>query len=659
MSVPFYLQRLNNDKSEYHPDRLLNTWNTAENPDEYKSSLVVSNDSWDKADLQYLAARNMEHIANAQPAPSSQRPSAWKDNIDYTKGYNSDIEDKFRSNHDYLGLADYLSHFRMGNLQDQRAYENEISQLRRYGRQYNAIHSKANTEQSNAISFLESFNDGNVDGIDPNNTFKQQYSEAISGLGRNVVKNIYGGIEGFGNKDASTITVSFNDKHVRYGLWGLGADWMYPDDEDEDQFVKFAQETGYDASTIMNMLGENAVSTIEGKTVINVPKSNIKGIKFLTQVRDWCNKNGRTVDDVQYASYGPDNNLINDNTLDIGLQIQGVSSLLDRANKSKADVERAIGAGKNIVSTTVLPYMNERQMQLKQYVDNGIIDDAKYTSMLKADNEIYENLLLAADFSQLDIYTTANNDNPGDRTLRKMEDNLERGALKDYINNAMSEDRVSWRAGISGGEYGTYLEINAVDEKGKIITDKDDSRRGMTIFIPGLFTESIQQAFNASTQGKTVAEFNSMQMYGYEYSLSNGNVISNVGNYGARLYDKNTNTYRDITREEAQTMLHQDIIIEDASKNIRNRAFNLDGTRRAGYDPTVDAKKIAIAAVNELYPSRPVEELDVAAWNPSKEDAAMRKASGDIDKDFKSQQAYAIYSQLMSNIYKLLNINNR
>ena len=32
---------------------------------------------------------------------------------------------------------------------------------------------------------------------------------------------------------------------------------MYPDDEDEDQFVKFAKETGYDASTIMNMLGEN------------------------------------------------------------------------------------------------------------------------------------------------------------------------------------------------------------------------------------------------------------------------------------------------------------------------------------------------------------------------------------------------------------------
>ena len=652
MSVPFYLQRPEEDNI-------------------FEYSRTVDEASFDRANkinsFRGLMYNNWNSVINHRPAPKT-RPSSWKDTIDYTKGYDEQIEDKYRAEHDYLGLADYLSHFRMSNLQEQRAYENEIAQLKRYGRQYNAIQGSATREQKDAISFLEDFDNGNIDSLNSENEFKRSYEEAVSTLGRTISRyqspGNYGGIVGFGDKDAATITVSFNDKHVSYGLWGLGSNIpvfnLLMDrlslDKDENQFNKFAHETGYDLETIKRLLGDNAISFNEGNTVISVPKTNLNGIKLLTQIREWCNETGRTLDDVQYASYDSNSNLINDNTIDIGLQLQGLSSLLNRANKNRDDVKNKIGAGNNIVSTTVLPYMNERQMQLKRAVDNGLIDDAKYTSMLKADNEIYENLLLATDFSQLDIYTTANNEIAGDRTLRRMDDNLERGALKDYINNAISEDRVSWRAGISGGEYGTYIEVNAVDDKGKFVTDKDDSRRGMTIFIPGLFTESIQQAFNASTQGKTVAEFNSMQKYGYEYTLSNGNVISNVNNNDAKLYDKDTRTERYISREEAQNMLHQDIIIEDAARNIRNRAFNLDGTPRAGYDPKIDAKKIAIAAANELYPGSPVEENDIAVWNPSSNDIAKRRAAGNIDKDYKAQQAYNIYSELMNSIYKLLNV---
>lgn len=80
---------------------------------------------------------NNSHEINA--APSKQRPSSWKDSINYYNGYDSAIEDKFRAEHDYLGLADYLSNFRMDNPQKQRAFENEIDQIRRYGREYNAM----------------------------------------------------------------------------------------------------------------------------------------------------------------------------------------------------------------------------------------------------------------------------------------------------------------------------------------------------------------------------------------------------------------------------------------------------------------------------------------------------------------------------------------
>lgn len=611
-----------------------------------------------QTELQARFNANMEHLYNAQPTPSRERPSSWKDNINYNNGYDSSIEDKYRAERDYLGLADYLSHFRMGTIQDQRAYENEIAQIRRYGREYNAIHAHASREQSDAISFLEAYDSGNIDNIDDTNPLKEQYNNVIKGLGTYVNdRGIFGEqleypiIE---DEEASTISVSFNNKHVSRGLWGVGPDWMSAD-KDENQFNKFVQDTGYGLSDIRTILGENAISNKDGRLIIDIPKSNLQGIKLLTEIRKWYNETGRTDDDVQYTSYGPDKKIISDLTNSIGRQIQGLSDWLDGVNSRKEEVMQSIAGQEVVNSTTVLPYMNERQMNLNRMRNAGLIDDTKFSAALKADNEIYENLIGATAFSQLKIYTDIGN-TLGDEKLREMSDNKERGALKDYIRNAIRENRVQWNAAISNGQYGTYLVIKPEDDKGDLITEGDDARRGATIFIPGLFTKSVQNAFDSSTQGKTVAEFNSMQLYGYERTLTNGDIVRNVSNYGAEVYNHETGEWATRSREEAQNMIHQDIIVEDAARNIRNRAFNLDGTQRAGYDPKVDAKKIAIAAANELYPGSPVEENDIAAWNPSSSDIAKRRAAGNIDKDYKAQQAYNIYSELMNSIYKLLNV---
>ena len=670
MPVPFYLQRPTDEPKESFLGEPGSAWNTYENKNKYNSSRLVSEASFDKgnkeAALAEHFARGMERIVNAQPAPSRQRSSSWKDSIDYSNGYNSKVEDKFRAEHDYLGLADYLSHFRMGNIQDQRAYETEIAQIRRYGREYNAVHGHATKEQSDAISFLEAFDSGSIDGLDPQNKTKGNYEGALSILGKTEFTNapiipssmMRAPLQTeYGEDEASTISVSFNNKHVSYGLWGFGPDWMSKD-KDEHQFNKFAQDTGYGLSDIKAILGENAISNKDGRLVIDIPKSNIRGIKLLTEIRKWCNETGRTVDDVQYASYGPDSRLINDDTVQIGGQIQNISNLLERTNASKDNVMQSIAGQETVNSTTVLPYMNERQMQLNRLRKAGLIDDAKFTSALKADNEVYENLIAATAFSQFQIYTDMNNEF-GDENLREMTDNRERGKLKEYIRNAIRENRVKWNAALSNGRYGTYLVVLPEDNKGDFVDEEGDARRGATIWIPGLFTKSAQNAFDSSTQGKTVAEFNSMQQYGYERTLNNGDIVRNVGNNGAEVYNHETGEWSMRTREEAQNMIHQDIIVEDASRNIINRAFDNKGEKRVGYKPEDDAKKIAIAAVNELYPSRPVEELDVEAWNPSKEDAARRKAESDAYKDEKAYQAYVIYTQLMDNIYRLLNINKK
>ena len=71
---------------------------------------IINTDNKNAA-LNELYYKNMERVRQ-QKVPKTL-PSSWKDNIDYNKGYSSEIEDKFRSEHDYLGLADYLSKFKI------------------------------------------------------------------------------------------------------------------------------------------------------------------------------------------------------------------------------------------------------------------------------------------------------------------------------------------------------------------------------------------------------------------------------------------------------------------------------------------------------------------------------------------------------------------
>lgn len=599
----------------------------------------------------------VNHIPFSEPT----KPASWKDNIDYSQ-YDEEIENKFRNEHDYLGLADYLEKFRMDNLIDQRQYESEIAQIRRYGRQYNAMTENATDSQIQSLAFSEAFDSGNIDGLDKDNERKKQYASVIKNLGKTVDLDYIGAVGPIvGDDEASTISITFNNKHVSYGLWGFGPDWMAKD-SNKNQFTEFLNDNEYTEEDLRNLLGEENISRKDGKVTININKDDLGAIKFFTKVREWCNDTGKNTDDVSYASYDRDNKLISDNTEIIGSQIQNVSTLLNDIERDKEDVLANTTSEEQIWSTNALPYMNERQMQLKNLLDNGVISGEVYNAQMKADNDVYSNLLYAADFSKYKVYGFYNTEADEDEENKGKNlvefDNYQRSDMAARVKSALEEGRVTWRAAISNGKYGTLLTIAPKrNDKGELLYDEGDARNGGTFFIEDMFTKSVQNAFDSSTQGKTVAEINSMQQYGYEYKLNNGNVLSNVGNNGARLYDNTTKTYRDISREEAHDMLHESIIEEDASRNIRNRMFNLDGTIRRGYDYETAAKKIAIAGANEIYSSHPVEDNDV--WYPSPAEQAKRQAEGNIDKDYTRQRALDLYSTIMNNIYKLINTSSR
>ena len=121
MPVPFYLDRARSEE------------NTSANF--LQQNRIVDNDIVRRNNAQAVASsinnflvQNIEAVRNARRAPQ-RLPSDWTASIDYSKGYNPKDEDRFRKEHRYLELADYLSHFRMDTPMEQRKYLNFVDMV--------------------------------------------------------------------------------------------------------------------------------------------------------------------------------------------------------------------------------------------------------------------------------------------------------------------------------------------------------------------------------------------------------------------------------------------------------------------------------------------------------------------------------------------------
>lgn len=147
--------------------------------------------------------------------------------------------------------------------------------------------------------------------------------------------------------------------------------------------------------------------------------------------------------------------------------------------------------------TTILPFMNERQKQLRDLLNKGQIGYSKYKEMLDSDNSVYENLLISTDLSRFEVYTDAYNTD-GSTTLRELTEGIKRKELRDIIQIAISEKRAKWNPAISGEKYGTYITIIPKAENGEI----KGINRGMAIFIVGLFENSVKNAFDCVNNTK-------------------------------------------------------------------------------------------------------------------------------------------------------------
>ena len=430
------------------------------------------------------------------------------------------------------------------------------------------------------------------------------------------------------------------------------------EDEKKDQFDDFLNYSGYTINNIKDILGEGNISKIDGKYVLSVDNSNLKGIKLLTDISKWQLDNNKNKGvafvedaDVAYGALDINGDSVQTN-VDPGFVIQNVKSLLDEATIKQEEVINNVETPSFDIQ--ISPYMNEYQAQIDAAMRSGAISFDEGKKRIEEDNKTYVSLIVGEGLSKYDIYTDDPKFDPSEETndnFHIIENNADKSKIRREIANASRENRLVLNSGISGGQYGTFIVILDKDEKGELTYDEDgNANQGKRYFIPGLFSDSVQTAFNASTQGKTVQEYNSLQQYGYEYNLRNGQTMVGLGNNIVRVFNEDKSNYTDYGREEAYKLLHESILEEDAVSTLKVKLFNLDGSVRKGYDYESDVQNLAVIGANEIYSDygNPVTVDEV--FNNK-----VDKTNSDIYTDYKREKAYEMYNYIMSDIFKLLN----
>ena len=145
-----------------------------------------------------------------------------------------------------------------------------------------------------------------------------------------------------------------------------------------------------------------------------------------------------------------------------------------------------------------------------------------------------------------------------------------------------------------------------------------------------------------------------MQQYGYEYELPNGDTIMGLGNNGALYKNKANNQTREINREEVKKYIEESIVVEQGATSIENRMYNTDGTLRRGYDPKVDAMKLAVQMIND----QEGEQFTIDdVFNPDGTIKINKEDSNRI-RDEHISKAGDVYQMIITRIFNTLKSDN-
>mgnify|MGYP003251657555 FL=1 len=616
------------------------------------------------------------------------------------------IYDKFISNGDFVGAANYLSRAHFSDPVKQQMVNQTIKSLRTDGRRIQGIMSHADDTQKAAYSFLNAVNNNNVlpglnNGIDSEgnrrkstNRFSKAYSDALRNLGSTI------------NTDAEGISIKFGGKTEKRTLFGI--DWLAKDVEyNDDAFNDMLKRTHLTKEALIKAGAKIKVQN--GQYILDISKRSSLFNKIYDGIRNI--KNDKGLYRFQIAGIDAKGNIIKNNesrrpasAMERGeLKHQGIyvatrvgassspieesdgyyfnpsglmlinfeapAKAIESANQTIRPVKGMSGDGSGVstVSSMILPFNSARRKQISDALNTGRLNTELANALVKENGNAILNGLMNADFTQYEMYVT-DEENPDDHTTvrHSVDTSNEKANIQDLLRAAIAsgkfdpETQVS--LGMQGNQTGYVITIpTKVDENtgtGNRIEDiKQNSRQ---IFIPDFMNGEAEKLFSQNSQTRAMKELASMEMYNYPVDIPQDGRLNvyNDPSTGKAVYQMEYDSGRvqPLTREDALRKVNKMLIVEDgidlANKqfydedgNLRKGLKNKDGSLNAQFQQDLNRQvdTYVTSAMSELYPQ---------AWQ-----SFAPIANNVINGDFSSEEYKTKLAKAMDSFVDTDNIN--
>lgn len=616
------------------------------------------------------------------------------------------IYDKFISDGDFVGAANYLSRAHFSDPVKQQMVNQTIKSLRTDGRRIQGMMSHADDTQKAAYSFLNAVNNNNVlpglnNGIDSEgnrrkstNGFSKAYSDALRNLGSTK------------NTDAEGISIKFGGKTEKRTLFGI--DWLAKDVEyNDDAFNDMLKRTHLTKEALIKAGAKIKVQN--GQYILDISKRSSLFNKIYDGIRNI--KNDKGLYRFQIAGIDAKGNIIKNNEshrpasamergelkhqgIDVATKVGASSSPIEESDEyyfnpsvsminnfeaSAKAIESANqtirpvkgmsgdGSGVSTVSSMILPFNSARRKQISDALNTGRLNIELANALVKENGNAILNGLMNADFTQYEMYVT-DEENPDDHTTvrHSVDTSNEKANIQDLLRAAIAsgkfdpETQVS--LGMQGNQTGYVITIpTKVDENtetGNRIEDiKQNSRQ---IFIPDFMNGEAEKLFSQNSQTRAMKELANMEMYNYPVDIPQDGRLNvyNDPSTGKAVYQMEYDSGRvqPLTREDALRKVNKMLIVEDgidlANKqfydedgNLRKGLKNKDGSLNAQFQQDLNRQvdTYVTSAMSELYPQ---------AWQ-----SFAPIANNVINGDFSSEEYKTKLAKAMDSFVDIDNIN--
>lgn len=616
------------------------------------------------------------------------------------------IYDKFISDGDFVGAANYLSRAHFSDPVKQQMVNQTIKSLRTDGRRIQGMMSHSDDTQKAACSFLNAVNNNNVlpglnNGIDSEgnrrestNKFSKAYSDALRNLGSTK------------NTDAEGISIKFGGKTEKRTLFGI--DWLAKDVEyDDDAFNDMLKHTHLTKEALIKAGAKIKVQN--GQYILDISKRSSLFNKIYNDIHNIVNDKG--VYRFQIAGIDAKGNIIKNNeshrpasaTERGELKHQGIyvakrvetysspieesdgyyfnpsvsmidnfeapAKVIDSANQTILSIKGMNGAksGVSTVSSMIIPFNSARRKQISDALNTGRLNTELANALIKENGNAILNGLMNADFTQYEMYVT-DEENPNDHTTvrHSVDSSNEKANIQDLLRAAIAsgkfdpETQVS--LGMQGNQTGYVITIPAIidgnTETSNSVEDIEQNSR--QIFIPDFMNGEAEKVFSQNSQTRAMKELASMEMYNYPVDIPQDGRLNvyNDPSTGKAVYQMEYDSGRvqPLTKEDALRKVNKMLIVEDGIDLANKQFYDEDGNLRKGLknkdgylnvqfqqDLNRQVDAYVTSAMSELYPQ---------AWQ-----SFAPIANNVINGDFSSEEYKTKLAKAMNSFIDTDNIN--